>query len=421
MAYDGCCTFDPHSLDYDRNPHPIHAHLREYHRVFFWKELDAWVLSHHGDIDWLLKHAPVGTSTRHWKKAPSTDESALTPWERLVRETITFKEGEEHARLRRHVSRTFTPRAVGRLQHRIEECVRSALEDAVAEGDPVDLVRRLSSRVPMQVLGSLMGVPAEMEADFCRHAVQLQNAINPQSDARARAEADRAAIRFEEMIGVLIDRASGSPGDDLLSALVHSEDRGDERDPGRRDPGLSRTELVGIVTAIIMAGAETTGSLVNHGLLALLRHPAQLAVLRADRRRLPAAVEELARFEFPTKFVTRYALEPLEVGGQRIDRGELIFGALGSANRDPRVFADPDRLDMTRAPGPTLTFGAGAHFCLGASLARAETAEMIGQLVGDFPDLELAGEPSFSPHFNIRLMTELPVRLGNARPGRGWD
>ena len=418
MACDGSCKFDPHSLDYDRNPHPVHAHLREFHRVFYWKPMDAWVLSHHADIDWLLKHAPVGTSTVHWKKARGMESREPTPWERLVRETITFKEGEEHARLRRHVSRTFTPRAVGRLQLRIEECVRSALADAVAGGDPVDLVGALSSRVPMQVLGTLLGVPSELDEDFCLDAVRLQNAINPLSDANALAEADTAASRFEAMIGFLIDRVTASPGEDLLSALVQ-RDEGDRDAKG--DGTLARMELVGIVTAIIMAGAETTGSLVNHGMLALLRNPAQLAALRAEPKRLPAAVEELARFDFPTKFVTRYALEPLEIGGERIDRGELIFGALGSANRDPRVFPDPDRLDVSRVPGPTLSFGAGAHFCLGASLARAEAAEMIGQLVGGFPDLELAGEPSFSPHFNIRLMTELPLRLGESRPGRGWD
>ena len=343
-----------------------------------------------------------------------------TPWERLVRETITFKEGEEHARLRRHVSRAFTPRAVGRLQLRIEACVRGALADAVhaTDGEPIDLVRALSSRVPMQVLGSLLGVPPEMDEDFCRNAVRLQNAINPLSDAKALAKADGAASRFEELIGLLIDRVTASPGEDLLSALVHQEGGDGE---GRGDGKLARMELIGIVTAIIMAGAETTGSLVNHGMLALLRNPAQLAALRADPKRLPAAVEELARFDFPTKFVTRYALAPLEIGGARIDEGELIFGALGSANRDPGVFSDPDRLDVLRVPGPTLTFGAGAHFCLGASLARAEAAEMIGQLVGDFPDLALAGEPSFAPHFNIRLMTALPVRLGEFRPGGGWD
>jgi cytochrome P450 len=415
MVCDDRCRFDPHSLDYDRNPHPIHAHLREHHRVYSWKEMDAWVLSHHADVDWLLKQAPVGTSPSHWKRQPKLETTAPTPWQRLVRETITFKEGEEHARLRRHVSRAFTPRAVARLEPRIEQCVRSALAEAAAGGECVDLVGALSSRVPMQVLGSLLGVPPEMDEAFCRDAIRLQNAINPLSDAQALAEADGAATHFETMIGILIDRATASPGEDLLSELVG---QGEGDGVGRGDGKLSRRELIGIVTAIIMAGAETTGSLVNHGILALLRNPGERDLLRATPELLTAAVEELARFDFPTKFVTRYALEPLEIGGTRIDRGDLIFGALGSANRDPRVFADPDRLDLSRPPGPTLTFGAGAHFCLGASLARAEAAEMIGQLVGGFPDLELASEPRFAPHFNIRRMTELSVRLGAGAPGK---
>lgn len=408
-ACDGGCEFDPYSPAYDRDPHPVHAHLRACHRVHRWEAADAWVLSHHADVDWLLKLAPVGTNDRHWKGASPAPDADASAWTRLSRETITAQEGETHARLRRHVSRAFTPRAAARLQPRIESAVRGALAAAVERGDdPVDLVAVLSSRIPMQVLGSLMGVPPELDEAFRRDAVRLQNAINPLSDERARSEADAAALRFEALIGALIERAATAPGEDLLSALVR-QDGADGR--------LSQTELVGLVTSIIMAGAETTGSLVNHGVLALLRHPEQLARLRAEPARLPAAVEELARFDFPTKFVTRYALEPFTLGGRRIARGDLIFGALGAANRDPAVFADPDRLDVTRAPGPALTFGAGAHFCLGAALARAEAAEMIGQLVCGFPELALAGEPRFSPHFNIRYVSHLPVRLGAPAPG----
>ena len=110
MHCDGHCHFDPHSVEYDRNPHPTHAHLRECHRVFHWEALDAWVLSWHADVDWLLKQAPVGTGDLHWKHSPSRDEEPTSSWDRLRRETITFKEGKEHSRLRRYVSRTFTPR-----------------------------------------------------------------------------------------------------------------------------------------------------------------------------------------------------------------------------------------------------------------------------------------------------------------------
>ena len=165
-----------------------------------------------------------------------------------------------------------------------------------------------------------------------------------------------------------------------------------------------------------MAGAETTGSLVNHGLLALLRHPARLDELRAHPERLPAAIDELGRFDFPTKFVTRYALEDLEVAGRKIRKGALIFGSPGAANRDPAVFEEPDRLDFARPTGASLTFGAGAYFCLGAALARLEAQEMIGQLLARFPAPDLAAEPSFTPHFNIRLIDSLPLHTG-VRPG----
>ena len=292
---------------------------------------------------------------------------------------------------------------MARLKAEISAVVRDALQAAAQEGDPVNLVSGLSSKVPIQVLGTLMGVPAEMEAGFCRYAVQLQNAINPLSDAATQAQADDAADHFEAMISELIDRARISPGDDLLSALVHEDGK-----EGR----LSHPDLLGITTAIIMAGAETTGSLVNHAVVALLAHPDQLHALRQQPQRMEGAVEELGRFEFPTKFVTRYALDRIELADRVIEPGELIFGALGAANRDPRVFPDPDRLDITRDPGPTLSFGAGAYFCLGASLARAEACEMISQLICNYPELQLADEPRFTPHFNIRRMSELPVWLG---------
>jgi cytochrome P450 len=402
MGCPDCSTFDPFALEYDRNPHEIHAHLREAHRVYDWPEMGARLLTRHEDVDWLLKQAPVGTSDVHWSKASTRASGGDSPWDRLRRETITFKEGEEHARLRRRVSRTFTRGAVERLSVDVRRIVREVLEEAQAVGGEFDLARDLSSRVPIRVLGKLMGVLPEMEAAFCRDAIRLQNAINPLSDETALREADLAATGFGELIGELIERAERQPGEDLISALVH-DDHGEGR--------LDRTKILGLATSIIMAGAESTGALVNHGLLALLRHPDQMARLRAEPALLPKAVEEFGRFEFPTKFVTRYPLEDITVGGVAIAAGELVFGAPGAANRDPRMFDDPDRFDITRPIGPTLTFGAGAHFCLGASLARVEAMSMIGELLRRFTRIELAGEVRFKPHFNIRLIDSLPLRM----------
>jgi cytochrome P450 len=211
---------------------------------------------------------------------------------------------------------------------------------------------------------------------------------------------------IEEMLGNAERRSRDA---DLLSALVH---------PDAQEDRLDREALIGLTTSILMAGAETTGGMVNHAVAALLSHPAELARLRAEPERIGAAVDELARFEFPTKFVTRYPLESIEVAGTRIGAGELVFGALGAANRDPSVFRDPDRLDFSRPPGPALVFGAGAHFCLGAALARAEAREMIGRLVARFPGLAVAEEPVFSPHFSIRRMTSFRLERGSARDAR---
>ena len=340
------CEFRPFSEAYDRDPHPTHAHLREHHRVYFWEEMDAWVLSHHADVDWLLKRAPVGTSDVHWSGASPAEDGAATasPWDRLRRQTITFQEGAAHARMRSSVSRAFTPGAVTRLGPAIAAAVDDAL-DRIGEGPgSFDLVAELTSRVPIQVLGRLLGVPAELEPEFCRHAARLQNVINPLGDAEARADADASALAVRGLIEAMIRDAARRPRDaDLLSALVH-----------QGEGGLPREELVGLVTSILMAGAETTGGMVNHAMAALLAHPAALALLRAEPGRIDAAVVELARFEFPTKFVTRYPLEPIEVAGTRIGAGELVFGA--------------ERLPRPRSPRLLAARGAGAELRRGRAL-----------------------------------------------------
>ncbi|MAG33733.1 MAG: hypothetical protein CL908_22875 [Deltaproteobacteria bacterium] len=400
-----CPSFEPFGIEYDRDPHAVHAHLRQCHRVYDWEEMNGRLLTRHEDVDWLLKHAPVGTNPVHWRGTPTDASGDDSPWGRLRDQTITFKEGKEHARLRRSVFRAFTRNAVKRFVNPIRELVESALDEAEASGADFDLARDLSSRVPIKVLGFLIGVSPSMEADFCRYAVRLQNAINPLSDQEALDEADTAAVGFSEMIGEIIARVTASPGEDLLSALVHHEE-GD----GRLDP----KEILGLATAIIMAGAESTGALVNHSLLALLRHPDQLARLRAQPELLPTAIDELGRFDFPTKFVTRYPLVDIRIGDQTVEAGELVFASPGAANRDPRVFENPDELDLARPRGPALTFGAGAHYCLGASLARLESREMIGQLIRRFSEIEQTSEPTFSPHFNIRLISSLPLRLGRS-------
>ena len=406
MACEDCPSFDPFTAAYDRDPAPVLDHLREHHPVYDWPEMDAKLLTRHADVEHLLKHAPVGTDPIHWRNAPPETDGEESPWARLRQETITFKEGAEHARLRRYVSRTFTRGAVDRLRGSIRGLVSEALEEAAAHRDDFDLVRDLSSRVPIKVLGLLMGVSPSMEADFCRYAVALQNAINPLSDTAALERADEAALGFEAMIGEIIERVEARPEEHLMSALVHLEVA-----PGE-GPGLDRPAIVGIATAIIMAGAESTGALVNHGILTLLRHCDELARLRNHPEWLPRAIDELGRFDFPTKFVTRYLLEDVEFGGCRLEAGELVFGSPGAANRDPRVFERADTLDVSRTAGPNLSFGAGAHFCLGASLARLEAQEMIGQLLARYAKIELSGEPVFSPHFNIRWISSLPLSLG---------
>jgi cytochrome P450 len=232
-------------------------------------------------------------------------------------------------------------------------------------------------------------------------------------DPLAMPDADRvAAYRsteedFLEYLGWLVDCRRQDPGDDLISALIAIEERGDV---------LNEQELRNMLGLLLLAGQETTTvGLIGNGILALLRCPDQLALLREHPALLETGVEELLRYDSPSQLAARVAREDLEVRGRHIPKGELVVGLLGAANRDPERFADPDRLDLARSPNPHFGFGRGIHFCLGAPLARLEAQVAIGELVRRFPEIELADEPRRSDTILFRTLEALPLRLGAAR------
>ncbi|MET1075539.1 MAG: cytochrome P450, partial [Umezawaea sp.] len=297
-------------------------------------------------------------------------------------------DGVDHARLRKPLTRTFTARRVEGLRPGIEAVTDRLLDAMTGE---VDVVADLALPLPFLVICDLLGVP---EAD----RVELRGWGAVLSTDSHDAEFEAASREMTAYFGRLVEAKRTTPADDLLGALVHSE--------------LDDAELVSTALLVLTAGYETTVNLISTGVLVLLRHPDELAALRADRSRLPGAVEEFLRFDGPLVTATpRFTAEPVEIGGVPIPERQVVLISLAAADRDPARFDRPDAFDPTR-PGGHLAFGHGPHFCLGAPLARLEGEIAFGRLLDRFPTWELAADVLRYQHSPLfRGLRSLPVRL----------
>ena len=316
----------------------------------------------------------------------------------------------DHTRLRKLVSKAFTPRRVAGLRPRVEAITAAlldALEARAAElkeaggDDAVDLIEEFAFPLPVTVICELLGVPVQDRAQFRAWSNAVVASSPEPGTFRAAGEA---------MFGYftrLVAAKRASPADDMVSALVEARDSGDS---------LNERELISMLFLLLVAGHETTTNLIASGTLALLANPAELGRLRTDPARLPGAVEELLRYVNPLNHVTeRFTLEPVEIGGVTIPAREWVVCATASANRDPDRFPGADRLDVDRDAGGHMAFGHGIHFCLGAPLARLEGEVAFGALLSRFPSLSLAADPAMLRWRRSSLihgLETLPVRLG---------
>jgi cytochrome P450 len=318
----------------------------------------------------------------------------------------------DHTRLRRLVSATFSPRRVGGLRPRVQSIVDDLLDDIAghAPGSRVDLVAAFAFPLPFAVICELLGVPEPERVALGRGLTALLVPISTPAEYARAKEASDAVVA---MLGALVDAKQNVPGDDLVSGLISARD-GDER--------LDDQELLSTIFQLIVAGHDTTTSLIGNSVVALLRNPDQLAQLRADPTKIAAAVEEFLRYDAPVPHATfRYAVEPVTIGEVTIPAGAQVVINLAAANRDPGRYANPDLLDIDRAESRHLGFGHGIHHCLGAVLARMEGQLALGSLLRRFPELRLAGAGD-DLHWGhgdglvLRGLSELPVVPGPALP-----
>jgi len=395
---------DPFPEEYRADPYPLYDWIRENDPVH--RAPDGnWVLVRYADASAVLRD-PRFSNNPEWLGPDAVNASSV----RVVGSRVMmFLDPPDHTRLRSLVSTAFTPRVVDGLRPRIQAIVDESL-DAVADRGEMDVLADLAYPLPTTVICELLGVPLadrelfrEWSADASR---LLDGYVDPDAQVRGLAATMHLAQYFTDLVDErrkAIANAFGarSPEDDLLTAMIMAEE------DGRR---LTHEELLTTATLLLLAGFETTMNLVGNGMLMLLRNPDQLARLRDDPSLDRTAIEELLRYEGPVHITARIATTDVEVGGQLIRKGEQLAVSIAAANRDPDQFTEPNRLDVARTENRHLAFAAGAHFCLGASLARHEARAAITTLVRRFPDLHLVGdEPEWREHFVVRGLKELRV------------
>jgi cytochrome P450 len=317
----------------------------------------------------------------------------------------------DHTRYRKLVTRAFSARRVAALSGRVAEIADELLDAMAAKaaaGEPVDLVRDYASLLPATVIAEMLGAPVAMRRQFLRWGAGAALSLDPGLTLRDYRRAQRDEAALQGWMRGHLEQLRRSPGDDLLSALVAVHDEG---------RGLTDDELLSIASLVLAAGFETTVNLLANGAALLVAHPDQLAALREGRASWATATDEVLRFDSPVQRTGRLAHRDTEVAGEQVAKGSLVILILGGANRDPAVFADPQRFDVTRADADRhIAFSQGIHYCLGAGLARLEGEIGLRALFTRFPDLALAGPPRRRETRLLRGYDAMPVTPGAPVP-----
>lgn len=309
---------------------------------------------------------------------------------------------DDHTRMRRHVARGFTPRAVERMRRLTREVVSQLLDDLRPKGR-MELVAEFAQRVPLEVMSDILGIPARLKEPFREYAhAVVRIGVNPMPTPELIEEIRPPMERGMNLLLELIEerRSAGSErGDDLLDVLVSTSEEGEQ---------LTHDEMVGMVMTLVIAGIDTTVNAITLSTRRMLAEPELRARLAADPSRWPAAVRELLRAEWIGGFMPRYARHDLELAGTRIHKGAMVLACIGPANMDPAAFPDPEMIDLERDGGQMMTFGRGAHYCIGANLAQLELQEVLEALFS-LPGLRPEGEVVFSNDSLTRRIDAQPL------------
>ncbi len=405
--------FDYFSPDFRADPYAAYARLREQAPVCWGMGFEpgmpgVWHIARYADIQRILKDprfthqhareasggvADLSPQPPPLKGRRSQSNSAVSDEAQLFRElsglSLLFIDPPAHTRLRALVSKAFTPRMVESVRPRAQALADELLDTAATAGT-LDVIGGYAMPLTLTVISEMLGVPVASREEMREWAGVLAQAIDCKRDTAIYGPATAVTMQLVALFQGVLEERRAEPRNDLISELLQAHEQGDR---------LSEQELIVTATTLLLAGHETTVNLIGNGMLALLRRPDQLALLREHPELMASAVEEFLRYEAPSQMASRVAPKEMEIGGQIVGRGEILNLLLGSGNHDPEAFSDPDRLDITRVNNRHLAFGMGMHYCLGAPLARLEGQVAIETLLCRFPTLRLSDDLAQAPEW----------------------
>ncbi len=397
--------FQPGAAALRTDPFPTYRHLRDEDPAHWSPDLKAWVLTRYDDVKRVCLDERMSSDRLRpfFASLPGNEATRMAELIRILTRWMVFRDPPEHTRLRRLASRVFHVRSIQALRPNVEALTAWLLE-RLGERDAFDFIAEFAGPLPALVIIDMLGAPRSELARLKRLSDEMALFIGSARGADAKYERAEAATReMAALFRELIAARRTAPRDDLLSQLVHLDDAGDR---------LSDDELVATCVLLLFAGHETTTHHIANGLLALTRFPGEVEKLRRSPALAPAAVEELLRYDGPIGAQVRIVREPQTLHGKPLQPGERVFLMLNSANRDPRAYRDPDRVDLQRNGVPHLTFGFGAHICLGFPLARLEGQIALPAVLARWREIEVADAPlEWIDSLVLRGMKSLPLRV----------
>lgn len=395
--------FDPFTDENLRDPYPIYQRLREEDPIHWSPKLRAWLITRHEDARRFFQDDACLSADRSKVSRKQATSVEMKPGTRI--RTISL-DPPEQLPMRSMMTAALTPamramppqieKLMELLLERIESATTTATE-RLATDTPVDLVTELAYPLPIGIITELFGIPEKDRGEFRTVADEIARGMDQFFSSKTVGEKLREIGGY---IGGLVAERRTHCESDLISRLCEVDHEGDS---------LDDLEIIAMATALVFGGYETTANLISNGMLALLEHPEQRALLEEDFSKAPAAIEEMLRYDTPPQAISRTAAMDFEWHGRSIVKGDLVLGCLGAANRDESVFQEPETFDIRREPNPHIAFGLGAHFCPGAQLSRLEGRAAIPALLQRFPGLRLSGTPTRRRTFVLRGLEHLPV------------
>jgi len=407
MSQSGPSPIDLTGTQFYADPYPIYQWLREHDPVHWHEGVQAWFVTRHADVALVLRDPRF--SKRHYTLGvdhmPPEVRAKYEPFVRRFGLWLLFKDGESHVKMRRLMNQGFSPKAVEALRPHIEAVTERLLDEAIKDGS-IELMSGLANPLPAMVIAHMLGVSDHDWRELSELTSNITHFIALPATEEVARRSREGYDRLEAIFRTAIEARRRSPvQDEVLSLLVAAEEQGQL---------LTTEELCSQCILLFFAGHETTRNFIGNSVIALLRNPDQLELLRGRPELLPGAVEELLRYDSPIQFTVRRVEADVEVGRKLLKAGQIVYPVLGSANRDPDLFPDPDRLDITRPNAKRhFSFGFGAHYCLGASLAQAEGEIALRRLLELAPRMLLAADRlDWIPNPSFHGVTSLPLAIG---------